>query len=258
MKYRDRFSRLGIVGLILVCLLPAATFLFGIVCLILGMLPNLTFLVFFLLIPLGSVALMYLLVASGLQRSTKVEIGIVFTMLYVFVLFGSLFVGRFQVLRRYRNDHVSRPYQKVVEEYAYMPQLSELGEPQKLEYYDYVSAGIFMWESDTLVCKYDQAEYDTQKALLSDRYVFQNQTMTYIYDSWGCEPFGEVDGYFFRALSLEGEYGKELYYPKRLILVGTNDETCEIVYIAFYDFDLDYIESLPEFIEDDCGWKYIR
>jgi hypothetical protein len=51
---------------------------------------------------------------------------------------------------------------------------------------------------------------------------------------------------------------EEFNYPKRLMFVATNDETNEIVYLSFYDDDLDYIVSLGDFLIDDCGWKHIR
>jgi len=35
-------------------------------------------------------------------------------------------------------------------------------------------------------------------------------------------------------------------------------KTYYIIYISFYDDDIDYLTSLSEFINDDCGWKYIR
>lgn len=43
-----------------------------------------------------------------------------------------------------------------------------------------------------------------------------------------------------------------------MYLIATNDATREIVYLFFFDDDLDYIEDLDEFIRNDCGWKHIR
>jgi len=91
----------------------------------------------------------------------------------------------------------------------------------------------------------------SQKALLDTTYTFQNDPMSV--DEYTCEPTAKINGYLFRALSIE-EY--ELYYPKRVILIATNDEENEIVYMVFYDDDLDYIESLPDFINNECGWKH--
>ena len=67
----------------------------------------------------------------------------------------------------------------------------------------------------------------------------------------------KIDGYIFRMLSFD-EYGDELYFPKHIIFVGYSDESNEIIYGEFNDIELDFIESLEDFIQDDCCWKYIR
>ena len=72
---------------------------------------------------------------------------------------------------------------------------------------------------------------------------------------YACEPTAEINGYLFRALSID-EY--ELNYPKNMVLIATNADENEIVYMNFCDDDLDYIEVLDEFINDECGWKHIR
>ena len=49
-----------------------------------------------------------------------------------------------------------------------------------------------------------------------------------------------------------------LMYPKSMVLIGTNDETHEIVWSYYDDDDLDWIPDPQEFLLEDCGWKYIR
>ena len=94
------------------------------------------------------------------------------------------------------------------------------------------------------------------KAELDEAYVFETQAL----ESCGevCEPTDELDGFFLRMLDTGKYRGSHLEYPKRLVLIGTNDETREIMYIAYYDFDLDYITSLSDFVYRKCGWEYIR
>lgn len=107
---------------------------------------------------------------------------------------------------------------------------------------------LFTCDVNALICAYDEDTYSQQKALLEEKYVFQT-------DAVKGEATAEVDGYYFRMLS-KNEY--EMNYPKEVVLIATNDETNEIVYMSFYDDDLDYIDSLDEFILEDCGWQYIR
>ena len=110
-----------------------------------------------------------------------------------------------------------------------------------------------------LVCEYGEAEYLAQKAAIEEKYVFETRIdeRDDYYDQYVCYPYAEIDGFLFRRLA--DEEGAEMYssYPKEVHIVGTNDETCEIVYLDFYDFDLDYIPDLTEFISKDCGWDAI-
>lgn len=129
-----------------------------------------------------------------------------------------------------------------------------MGETTNVEHYHVSSfAFIFSSETDYLICQYSQEEYETQKNRLNSVYTFQTETIKDRYSS--CEPTAEIDGYQFKMLSIEqSEYG----YPKNVYLIGYSDAAREIVYLEFYDIDLDYIRSLKEFIIDECGWKYIR
>ncbi len=135
-----------------------------------------------------------------------------------------------------------------------MPELSELGNTTDIEHYNVFSAFyIFSTETDYLICRYTQEEYEIQKTRLDTAYTFQTETITDDYSN--CEPMIEIDGYQFRMLSNEAY---DLYFPKNIVLIGCSDEAREIVYLEFYDLDLDFVDSLKDFITDECGWKYIR
>jgi len=39
-------------------------------------------------------------------------------------------------------------------------------------------------------------------------------------------------------------------------MIGTLDDKCEIAYVFFYSFDLDYISKpLNKFLIEDCRWR---
>lgn len=258
MKYRDRFTKPRIVAFAFASLLPFAAMILGIISLMGGLIFNALYWIPFVVLPLIFMGLLYLLMFSkmGIWGRSVLSILLLLAFVYLFVFACVLCATEWMDI--YRNDDVIEPYEELKKEFVHMPELTDLGDTQELEYYDYVFAGIFRTDSDVLICQYDKPEYEKQKAQVFEQYVFQSETMTYIYASRGCEPFAEVDGYSFRTLSVGGEYGDELYYPKRLIFIATNDETCEIVYMACCDMDLDCIRCLPEFIKNDCGWKYMR
>ena len=113
-----------------------------------------------------------------------------------------------------------------------------------------------MWNADILICRYSEAEYSAEKDTLNSRYSFQTELLNA--GETECLPQAEIGGYSFRIPSISNEYADEIDYPKQFILVGTNDETKEIAYIAFRDPDIDYIDDLNEFILNNCGWQHVR
>lgn len=173
-------------------------------------------------------------------------------------IFGGGFVGLFTfnyaTCDSYTGQQIHEPYAQVLNDL--MPQLDDLGETEYLEFYQYRGNGLFYFaDADVLICAYSESEYDAQIAALEQRYVFQTEPMEACDKT--CDPVGQVGDYTFRFLAVDGTYD-EIYYPKQVVLIGTNDVTSEVAYIAFEDFELDYIDSVEEFVNDYCGWKYVR
>ena len=123
------------------------------------------------------------------------------------------------------------------------------------------SLGIFQSRSCTLLCRYDEAEYAAAKAALEARCRFRTEPL----DSGSSdpenqliEPFAEIGNDRFRFLCPEDHDEDAWAFYKRSILIVTNDVEQEIGYIVFEDVDLDVAENLTEFINEKCGWRYIR
>ena len=261
MSFRERVTKPRIITFLLLSLFPL-----GVIALSTSVLTNayrfnVSVVLAFIVLPLILLAVLFLIVFSKeklkwwikglLIYGTLIWLGTFFLILLVF--------GRLEHFEHYQNEDVAKHYTTTIAEhyeYEHMPTLLEVGDPEKTGLYVYACETIFYSEAHALMCQYDDAQYQSQKAAMEKTYVFQKDAI----DRYGvkCEPTAQIDGYTFRMVSVEGEYGEELRYPNRMILIAANDETRELVYIAFYDADLDYIDSLSEFIMDDCGWKYIR
>ena len=137
-----------------------------------------------------------------------------------------------------------------------MPDVGDMGTPENVEYdYFYAQGSIFSWSSEVLICEYSPQDYQEQVSRLEEQFVFQQEQVSA--HEYSLEPEVSVQGYNFRLLSFEDKTYR-LDYPKYMVFVGTNDETCEIVWMYCEDPDLDYIVSLEEHILIECGWKYIR
>lgn len=160
------------------------------------------------------------------------------------------------LIKNYAGVDTEVLYVTTMDEYPLLPKLSENGNYTNLEYYNVVNEySLFYSESTCFIFGYSQEEYFLQKEALENIYTFQSQVIR-DRDSV-CEPMTEIDGYTFRLLSIE-EYKDTLDYPKEVMLVGYSDQTREIVYLMYQDYDCDYISSLPDFIRNSCNWTYMN
>lgn len=252
-----KFSIPRILAFAAACLLPLAAVLLGVILWMGSTIVNISFVFGYIVIPSAAVILSALLIFSDMRPVKKTVFVILSLVALTYVFFRANFLGLFEMLDHYEGEAVSC-YETVTDTFSDMPSLSEVGEPEKLEYYDYFSqqAIFFTCDADVLICKYGEADYGNQKASVLDSYEFQEEPLNAC--GYTIEPTVQLDGYSFHILAVSDTYAGELYYPKRLVLVATNDETREIVYMSFCDDDLDYIESLTDFILHSCGWKYMR
>ena len=142
-----------------------------------------------------------------------------------------------------------------------LPLSLETGEPESVEYHHYLwTMMIFQTESYTLICRYDAEEYEKELEALETRYHFRTEPLkTGVTEDPAkstIEPAFSLGNDRFRFLQPADGSRDEFY--KRCVLVFTNDENHEIGYLVYDDMDLDYVEDLTEFMNEQCGWKYIR
>ena len=142
-------------------------------------------------------------------------------------------------------------YNEVIESVDVLPELDELGNYDDL-YFKYFHDRMLFWSSDayTLKVSYDTQNYNKEKDILSQKFVYQIDNLKYLDNEK--EPQFQYDGFKFNVLDLN-EY--DLMYPKKLVFVGFSDEKQEIAYVYYYNFDLDVINtSFSEFLKEECGW----
>lgn len=238
-------------------ILPILSIALGCFLLVGGMLCNTSFLITYIAIPIISIALLALLMFSNRGVVLKIILTIFILLAFIFSFVATRLFGTFEMLSYNSENEIGDSYVEVCEYFDSMPTLDELGDYEKVKHYDYFSTVllIFNTDADTLVVQYDSDEYQKQKALLDSKYVFQEEIL--VSSVYTCQPSFTIGDYSFRALSIDEQYSYNLDYPKRMVFIATNDQDNSISYTAFYDDDLDYIESLEEFLLNDCGWKHI-
>ena len=245
-------------------LLPLLGIGCGVLSLIMKACINQTFLITFVLFPLGAIGLLALCIFSPMRHLFKGLLSAIALILFVVLFLGGKLFGTHVVLERYNNEDAAPHYASILEYDDRMPSIDEIDQPVNIEYCNVKTRYfIFFPEADYLICRYTEEEYARQKSILDAKYIFQRETM-YSYDDLNetytdpCEPVAELDGYQFRVLSTEMGYAHHTDYPWHMNLIGCSDEEQQIIYLSFNDTDVDYHTSLRDFLYEECGWRYVR
>lgn len=257
MCYKQKFTKGRIICFILSCLLSLLICSFGVILLLRGNIININFLITFLILPLAYSAGCYFLIFSNLKNCIKVIIFAVHLCLTLCItLFTFLFGPHERIQHHIGNEALTSYAEESLHEQIF-PVMPEIGEPLHVEFHEYDSLFvIFSAEAETLICQYSEEDYWKQKSSLEDIFYFRTKPVTAC--GVTCSHATEIDGYHFRMVIDAKEAEWEAYFPKRIAFVATNDITHEVVYIAYRDQDLDYIDSLNDFILKECGWEHIR
>lgn len=249
MDNKKRFDIYHVLSLVLLSVLPVIAIVNGVGFVIDGMVLNTISLFTYFALPVIAVLLFFIILLKAKKIWIKVALCATVLVVSLFSFFMLNAFQTYEIINCYENEELQEQYAENCD--SFMPELSELSKPEKIEYYRYEgNQFVFEWESRILICKYSEGEYLQQKASLDEKYVFMLDDRTNHQ-----ELVTNIDGYSFRVLS-SGEY--EIDYPKEVVLIATNDKTKEIVYLNSCDQDLDYIDSMDEHILDECGWEHIR
>ncbi len=237
--------------------LPLICFLFGLLRLAGAACFNTSFCITFILIPLITTGLLGLSIFCGRKQLPRQVMAIVFATLFVPAFLISLVYGQFDKIWRYSGQEAGQRYTEAEFLNELMPALTDIGEPLDMEYIHFrYNAFIFLGDTDYLICRYTPEEYQAQKAQLEKTYRFREDNITL--HEYEFAPRAVLDGYQFRMADEIEASSPPFWYPKYMVLVGCSDETNQIIYLSYFDTDLDYITSIPDFLHTECGWNYIR
>lgn len=260
MREKRRITRGQWIAFLCFGLLPVIAIVNGILMMVMGVRMTFHFGIPFILIPTAFLGLLAWCLLSRRKGWLRYTLAGVLLSAFIVVYLVSVFVPSYTRVNHYKGEEAQQQYNTLQQEKTLLPEISDLSTSAHPEYYKAKRAlWFFVSETDYLICTYPPEEYEVQKAKLDREYIFQTEPVTINGDN--CQPTVEMDGYVFRMLSVtayEEMTGYFQGYPHQVILVGYSDESREIVYLAYEDPDLDTIPSLEEFLQDECGWKYIR
>lgn len=256
-KNEKRVTLLRVLSMILAGLLPLGVLLLGCLMLLGGAIFNIAQAWTFMLLPLLVIVLSGLTIFS--RQGTLAKWGGMFVIYLIAVplFLFSCFFGRFELLQPTTRDELVQVYADIRNDdlfmHPFLPTLEEIGEPADVTLYEYFASQAVFFTQDvyTLVARYEPTEYASQIQAIQANYAFMNEPQGY--GEHFCEPAADMGGYHFRMID-----APEVDYPQLLGFIATNDATKEIVYMSFCDYDLDWIEDLTDFLNEDCGWEHIR
>ena len=168
-------------------------------------------------------------------------------------------------------------YDKYLEKVCYaaefMPSLDEIGDYENVNfgYKEYSHGWMFCSEGLSLFAEYSDEDYNAEKEKTVYKYEYLTEPYKPTENSDYIFPVAELEykGYEFGIVpKKEYLYGSDTEYRyscKSFMLVGNNDAERKIVYLYFYDSDLDLLaqadateeecrQSMIELIKDSCCW----
>ena len=255
------FTKKSVISFILASLLPFAIMILGTSLLIKGCVLTLSLFLAYYLIPLLLIGCIFALAFLNVKSLFKILIAILILVL-IFFFFAINLLGQFEIFRSYEGENAIEHYENEMSDFA-LPTSDSISKAKSTEFYEFSTfLAIFGSDSYILICDYDDAEYSNQKNELSNKYKFYTQTITHpdkdYPQPYNVEPTSEIKGYSFKVVDERDKGDSYTGLPKHIKFVGTNDATNEIVYISFWNDDLDYIDNLHNFISIECGFKRIR
>lgn len=245
----EKFTLKRIFIFIITSLFPSFPLIMSIYSMVDGVIYTLPYALAYTILPLTTIVVLYLIIFSELLTGTKKILTTLTVIAFGVIFFFAQLYSGVEYLTKLKEEKAWTAYNSSLY-FDFQPKQTDLGEPESFEYYIYNAAGaIYEIHAGTAIARYDESQYQEQNQRIDSTYNFATSE-----SKWTPYKETSIGQYRFRLLTEQ----EGISYPKNMYIIGTNDHTKEIVYIRFVDVDLDYITSMEDFINNECGWKYIR
>lgn len=160
------------------------------------------------------------------------------------LLLASVPAGHFRSLDTWHGQDAITEYGYAERTTPVLPAPEELSDAADAVFYDYCEerpgSTVF---SRVLICQYDSDTYAVKKQALAENYVYSGEPVI-------------LDGFTFRFFSTE-EASYHLVLGKDMVIAATNDSTRQILFLDVWSYPASDISSGTDFLQNDCGWKYM-
>ncbi|MBK6089928.1 hypothetical protein [Ruminococcus difficilis] len=148
--------------------------------------------------------------------------------------------------RKYSTD--KDKYLSFARENKVMPVEADLGDYTCFHTLCYPDMGL---DNYTLIACYDNAQYQTEKGKVQERYIFETEALYDSVEQHQLESKFTLGEYEFFLLDAE-EYG---CHSPESYFIGFNDKKYQIAYVYYSDRSLDVVYSYEDILIDKCGWS---
>ena len=244
-------GKFPVIGAIVCCVPPLFMIAYGIRVLT-KYIPTTAHLIEFILIPIMVWGICMWVLASKRKPRLKLLLCVLIIAVFLLLSFFIVCFSTFGQLDEFSGDAALERWNAMHEEVSldFIPSRSASRQAEDIRCWYYsLESIVFYTRTCTLLCSYTPSEYESQKAELMAAYDFMEVPLGA--ESEGSQTWGELYGFDVGVLDTGS------YFPKLVYLAGFNDEAAEIVYVTYFDIDLDYIQSIENFLLSHCGWKYM-
>ena len=241
---KQKMTRWQRVGFCAAALLPTIWLLLGLLMVLGGAVFTLSFILAHILLPAAALLLLRRTIRSNKHAAWKWVLSIVILCLSILLDIMLMGAGHFSIYDHAKGQDALDLYEKDIGHYELMPEATDLGNPEQIEYHYFFNQIATFFDSDcyTLICTYSPEDYAAMTGNLESSSSADWNTLC------------TLDGFSFRWSWFED-------YNINILLTATNDETHEILWACYDYYDVDELVDIPdpeEFLLEDCGWKYIR
>ena len=169
--------------------------------------------------------------------------------LFFFILFIFIFVGGWTTVETKDKKDYQASLERVLYSEEYMPNVDEVVNNDNFTFKFYMNRRLFGGCGITVTEHLSEEEYAKKKEEINNSTEFLISPFSYESSLGGYripQAEFEVHDFDFRVLSTSIHR-----YPSYFGMIATSDEKHEIVYFAFDCQDLDYIEDMADFVEEN-------
>lgn len=185
---------------------------------------------------------------TNTKNGFKIFLKVLSIILGVHIVFYVLFFASIPLTEKSNDENDYETYLSEVK-YAdkHMPSIAALDDYEEISI-NRKTKKYLLWKRDSISLKvsYDDESFAEAIKKINAKYSFVAEKKENLHD---CS--ASINGYRIRIVEKQETHSSYTFYdyPKGFLMVGINENNNSVIYLFHYDFDLDEIKDLDDFID---------